>query len=205
MDSNDTPLRASFLASAPSLAQCPEITGAEVAFAGRSNVGKSSVLNRLTGHKGLARTSRTPGRTREINFFRLTGAHDGARLVDLPGYGYARAGGRDQAIWRQAADAYLRRRACLVGLILVTDIRHPGKSQDDALIRWAETSQMPLHILLNKADKLGFGAQKQALARCRADMGANPAVSAQLFSARTGLGLAQLRAVIVRLIQGAET
>ena len=184
-------LAAEFLTSAPDLTHCPPENQPEVALTGRSNAGKSSVLNRLTGSRATARTSKTPGRTRMLNFFALPG---GARLVDLPGYGYAKAAASAQAQWQQAVHEYLNRREQLAGVILVTDIRHPGMAYDEALIRWATAAEMPLHILLNKADKLKRGRQMQALARYRERLA--DGAKAQLFSAVSGLGVDELLGAI---------
>lgn len=184
-------LQAEFLTSAPDLARCPPGTGPEIALAGRSNAGKSSVLNRLTGDRHTARASKTPGRTRMLNFFALPGD---ARLVDLPGYGYAKAAARDQARWQHAVNEYLSRRRQLTGVILVTDIRHPGMELDQDIMRWAAASAMPLHVLLNKADKLKRDAQTQALAHFRERLAEG--ATAQLFSATRGDGVEELLAVM---------
>ena len=180
-------LEVDFLTSAPDLARCPTGNEPEVALTGRSNAGKSSVLNRLTGSRATARTSKTPGRTRLLNFFSLP---NGARLVDLPGYGYAKAAAGAQAQWQQSVNDYLSRREQLAGVILVTDIRHPGMAFDEDVIRWATASEMPLHVLLNKADKLKRGRQMQALARYRQRLAGG--AKAQLFSAVSGLGVDEL-------------
>ena len=180
-------LEVDFLTSAPDLARCPTGNEPEVALTGRSNAGKSSVLNRLTGSRATARTSKTPGRTRLLNFFSLP---NGARLVDLPGYGYAKAAAGAQAQWQQSVNDYLSHREQLAGVILVTDIRHPGMAFDEDVIRWATASEMPLHILLNKADKLKRGRQMQALARYRQRLAGE--AKAQLFSAVSGLGVDEL-------------
>ena len=186
-------LEVDFLTSAPDLARCPTGNEPEVALTGRSNAGKSSVLNRLTGSRATARTSKTPGRTRLLNFFSLP---NGARLVDLPGYGYAKAAAGAQAQWQQSVNDYLSHREQLAGVILVTDIRHPGMAFDEDVIRWATASEMPLHILLNKADKLKRGRQMQALARYRQRVSAGP--TAQLFSATNGAGVEELIEIIDR-------
>ena len=191
-------LVAEFLASAPDLAGCPAGDEPEIALAGRSNAGKSSVLNRLAGRRRAARVSKTPGRTRLLNFFRLS---TGGRLVDLPGYGYARAGRSEQARWQEAVNEYLSFREQLAGVLLVTDIRHPGSPFDEQLIAWAAASEMPLHILLNKADKLKYGARRQALARCQSR--SDERMSAQLFSATEGMGVEELAEVIERWMAGA--
>ena len=180
-------LQVEFLGSAPDLAHCPPGDGPEVALAGRSNAGKSSVLNRLTGNRRTARTSKTPGRTRVLNFFALPG---GGRLVDLPGYGYAKAPAAAQEQWQRTVNHYLSTREQLAGVILVTDIRHPSMAFDADLIAWARAADMPLHLLLNKADKLKRGAQMQALARRRQRLGDTTTV--QLFSATKGVGVDEL-------------
>ena len=188
----DHRLNMEFLASAPDLARCPAGDAPEVAFAGRSNAGKSSVLNRLTGSRRTAKVSKTPGRTRLLNFFALA---NGARLVDLPGYGYAKASAQSQAQWQTAVNEYLSFREQLAGVVLVTDIRHPGMAFDEQFIDWAQASEMPLHVLLNKADKLKRGAQGRALAAYRKRLGKT--ATAQLFSALRGEGAAELSAVVL--------
>ena len=178
--------QASFLQSAQTLAQCPADIGKEVAFAGRSNAGKSSAINRLTSQSTLARTSQTPGRTQLINLFRLD---DDRRLVDLPGYGYAKVEKQKRNQWQKDLDDYLSGRQSLVGLVLLMDIRHPLKEIDLTLIDWAGRAMLPLHILLTKADKLGFGAAKQTLMQTQKALVKHPTeVSLQLFSATSGLG-----------------
>ena len=163
----------------------------QIAFVGRSNAGKSSVLNRLTGNRRTAKVSKTPGRTRLINYFTVA---TGGRLVDLPGYGYAKAGRAQQAEWQNAVNEYLSFRDQLTGVVLVTDIRHPGQSFDEELIEWAVDSGIRLQVLLNKADKLKRGAQASALAKFRR---AYPEwVGAQLFSATSGLGVVELLGAI---------
>ncbi len=193
-------LHVEFLGSAPDLAQCPAGNELEVAFAGRSNAGKSSVLNRLTGSRRTAHISKTPGRTRLLNFFSLPG---GSKLVDLPGYGYAQASARAQAGWQSSVNNYLSQRVQLAGIILVTDIRHPGMAFDEDLIEWALASEMPLHILLNKADKLKHGARSNALARYRQRLNAD--ITAQLFSATRGGGVDELLSVINNWLNGGQS
>ena len=178
--------QARFLSSSPDLARCPPDEGREVAFAGRSNAGKSSAINRLTGQKMLARTSKTPGRTQLINFFEID---ETRRLVDLPGYGYAKVNKGTRQQWQRDMDHYLAGRESLVGLVLLMDIRHPMKDFDQMILSWAAEANMPLHVLLTKADKLGFGAAKSALAKLRSSLKSHPApLSLQLFSATSGLG-----------------
>ncbi|WP_336365704.1 ribosome biogenesis GTP-binding protein YihA/YsxC [Marinobacter sp. C2H3] len=166
-DSLDTPEKpvsfnsARFLISASRLNECPDDAGVEIAFAGRSNAGKSSALNAITANGKLARTSKTPGRTRLINFFSLN--RDGCRLVDLPGYGYARVSRDMKDDWQQHLGHYLNDRRCLRGLVLVMDIRHPLTDFDQMMVDWCEHNQLPLMILATKADKLKFGQAKTAL------------------------------------------
>lgn len=190
--SSSTPLvslcqQATFIKSASLVSQCPPDLGLEVAFAGRSNAGKSSALNTLT-HARLARTSKTPGRTQLINFFRLD---DERRLVDLPGYGYAKVPLELKAHWQQHLDAYLTGRQSLVGLVLVMDLRHPLSDFDCMMLEWARKSDIPAHVLLSKADKMAFGAAKNALlkvqTRMRKELGSNASV--QLFSSPKRMGI----------------
>jgi len=179
-----------FLTSAPSLRLCPEDAEPEIAFAGRSNAGKSSVLNRLTGSRQTAKVSKTPGRTQLLNLFSVRG---GGRLVDLPGYGYAKADRSAQARWQSAVNEYLEGRTNLVGLVIVMDIRHPLQTLDQQLVRWAAAAGLPLLLLLNKADKLSYGAQQQTLQRVRATLRsqglAEGAATVVTFSALRGLNV----------------
>ena len=179
-------LACAFLVSADSLARCPADDVPEVAFVGRSNAGKSSTLNRLAGRKQLARVSKTPGRTQLLNFFQVA---VGGRLVDLPGYGYARAAKARRAAWGRATDDYLNQRPNLVGLVLVMDARHPLQPFDKDMIRWCGERDLPLLALLNKADKLKRGARAQALRRVQEQLVGN--ASALAFSAVAGLGAAE--------------
>ena len=181
-------LDVSFLKSAPTLAKCPHPTGPEVAFAGRSNSGKSSVLNRLTGSRQTARVSKTPGRTQLLNFFDVKG---GGRVVDLPGYGYAKAHRKAQKQWQSAVNEYLSFRDNLTAVVLVTDIRHPNQPYDEELINWSAESELPLLILLNKADKLKRGARMNALQSVRKSVACYAHVNVQCFSALSGLGAAE--------------
>lgn len=184
--------RAQFLKSAPTLRECPPDIGSEVAFAGRSNAGKSSAINTLTGNRKLARTSKTPGRTQLLNFFSLDEQH---RLVDLPGYGFAKVPLAVKNEWQQHLDAYLSERQSLRGVVLLMDIRHPLQPFDTVLLDWAARSAMPVHVLLTKADKLTYGAGKTALLQVQKTMAAKPKlqVTAQLFSAHDGQGLEALQ------------
>ena len=166
----------------------PEPTGPEIAFAGRSNAGKSSAINRITGVNGIARTSKTPGRTQLINFFDV---EHGRRLVDLPGYGFAKVPDKVQAHWRKLMESYLGEREALAGIILIMDVRHPLKPFDIQMLDWAEFSGIPVHALLTKADKLTRNHANQALAKVRKEA---PGLSMQLFSATNGQGVDQARA-----------
>lgn len=205
------PLSCTFLASAAGLAQCPADDAPEVAFAGRSNAGKSSTLNRLAGSRSLARVGKTPGRTQLVNFFSVAG---GGRLVDLPGYGYARAAKSRRAAWGQAVDAYLQRRRNLVALALVMDVRRPLEPFDRQMLGWCAERRLPLLALLNKADKLGRGAGAQALRAVRSALAERDALAEQrsraiLFSAKTGFGcseaIAAVRALLARRRTGPDS
>jgi GTP-binding protein len=152
--------KTSFLMSAPSVKQSPIDEGKEVAFAGRSNAGKSSVINTLTDNKKLARTSKKPGRTQLLNFFSL---NKDRRLVDLPGYGFAKVPIVVKRNWNRNLAGYLQERQSLVGVVILMDIRHPLQKYDWQLIRWASESKMPVHLLLTKSDKLKRGAINNVL------------------------------------------
>ncbi|WP_407704056.1 ribosome biogenesis GTP-binding protein YihA/YsxC [Zophobihabitans entericus] len=149
-----------FVTSAPDISHLPSDTGVEVAFAGRSNAGKSSALNALTQQKSLARTSKTPGRTQLINLFEV---EENCRLVDLPGYGYAEVPEAVKRKWQKSLGEYLQKRESLKGLIVLMDIRHPLKDLDQQMIDWAVAVGLPILLLLTKSDKLASGAQKQQL------------------------------------------
>ncbi|MDE0350195.1 MAG: ribosome biogenesis GTP-binding protein YihA/YsxC [Gammaproteobacteria bacterium] len=193
------PLSARFLTSASTLAECPPDDEPEVAFAGRSNAGKSSTLNRLTGSRRLARVSKTPGRTRLINFFTVEG---GGRLVDLPGYGYAKAGKAERARWSQAIDDYLTHREMLAAVVLIMDARHPLQPFDVQMLDWAAQTETPLLALLNKSDKLKQGARiavHRAVARQLADTGIGEVIP---FSATSGLGAEIAEARVAAFLVG---
>ncbi len=178
--------QASFLKSASHINQLPPDEGYEVAFAGRSNAGKSSTLNVLTQNKKLARTSKTPGRTQLINLFTLD---DERRLVDLPGYGYASVPNAVKARWQATVNDYLIERQALCGIVLLVDCRHPLKSVDEHMIGWAIESEMPLHILLSKCDKLSRNAGMKSLQPLERRLAPYPFISCQLFSALKEQGL----------------
>ena len=188
---------ARFLTSAARLRDCPPDTGAEVVFAGRSNAGKSSALNALTNIGKLARTSKTPGRTRLINFFSLNRPH--ARLVDLPGYGYAKVTRAQQAEWQQHLDDYLKRRQSLRGMVLLMDIRHPLTEFDRIMVDWCQHRNLPIMILLTKADKLKFGPAKQEMLKVRKNLREVTVLERiLLFSALKGTGLEEAREQLMR-------
>ena len=147
-----------FILSAPDITHLPIDTGVEIAFAGRSNAGKSSALNTLTNQKALARTSKTPGRTQLINLFEV---EENCRLVDLPGYGYAQVSEAIKRKWQKSLGEYLQKRESLKGLVVLMDIRHPLKDLDQQMIEWAVSVNIPVMLLLTKADKLASGAQKK--------------------------------------------
>ena len=182
---------AEFFTSAPKLADCPPDIGVEVAFAGRSNAGKSSSINTLTENKKMARISKTPGRTQLINFFKLS---ETQRLVDLPGYGFAKVPLAVKEKWQRHLEQYLRERQSLKGLILLMDSRHPLQDFDRMMISWAQSCQMPVHILLTKSDKLKNGPAKATLLKVRKEFAEDQLISAQLFSSLKRTGLPELRA-----------
>lgn len=176
-----------FITSAPSVDLAPADEGYEIAFAGRSNAGKSSAINALTSQKSLARTSKTPGRTQLLNFFQVD---DRRRFVDLPGYGYAKVPARVKAEWHKAMEGYLKQRQSLMGIFLLMDIRHPLTEFDQQMLEWCEYNELPLHIALTKADKLNYGAAKNTLLAVQhALQDAEISVSVQLFSATKKTGL----------------
>ncbi|NWN90088.1 YihA family ribosome biogenesis GTP-binding protein [Marinobacter adhaerens] len=194
---------ARFLVSAPRLQDCPPDTGTEVAFAGRSNAGKSSALNAITANSKLARTSKTPGRTRLINFFSLNREH--ARLVDLPGYGYAKVSRDIKDDWQKHLEDYLNDRQCLRGLVLVMDIRHPLTDFDQMMVEWCEYNQLPLMILATKADKLKFGQAKNSILDIGRRLEEYSCVQHLImFSATSKRGVDDCRAALTNWLESAE-
>lgn len=182
--------KATFLTSAPDIKALPADTGIEVAFAGRSNAGKSSALNTLTRQNGLARTSKTPGRTQLINTFSLA---ENQRLIDLPGYGFAKVPLAVKEKWQKALSEYLIKRESLKGIVILMDIRHPLKDLDQDLIHWAVQSNLQVLLLLTKADKLSPGPRKKVLLEVtEASMAFMGDVTVQVFSSLTKLGLPEL-------------
>jgi len=215
---------AQFMLAAHRISQLPADQGAEVAFAGRSNAGKSSALNALTGHKGLARTSKTPGRTQQMVAFSLPPYRDvpvsraqdaqerppaatagesapDLRLIDLPGYGYAKVPLEMREHWKLEIDAYLHQRRSLRGLVLIVDIRHPLKEFDRMMLEFCFATQLPCHLLLTKADKLSRGQATQALAALRKQFAAEGLhATAQIFSSSAGTGVDEARQAVVTLL-----
>ena len=192
--------QATFLLSATDLRHFPADEGGEVAFVGRSNAGKSSAINALTGRRGLARTSKTPGRTQQINFFALGGPH---RLVDLPGYGYAKVPPSMKARWEKLIDAYLRRRESLRGLVIVVDARRALSTFDRQILEWCLAAAIPAHVLLTKADKLSRNGARDVLREVRQELRALSGpeavpvtLSAQLFSSTRKDGVEELAALM---------
>ena len=180
--------QANFLSSAHRSDQFVEDAGAEVAFAGRSNSGKSSAINTILNRRNLARTAKVPGRTQLINFFSV---RQGQRLVDLPGYGYARVSKQLQGSWQQLLEEYFDRRHSLSGLFVVVDSRRSLGNFDWQMLDWAGRIGFPAHVLLTKADKLNREQSAAALKNARRELGDE--VSAQLFSATKTLGVDKAR------------
>jgi GTP-binding protein len=191
--------RASFWLSVDRLSQLPEDSGGEVAFAGRSNSGKSSAINTITEQNSLARTSKTPGRTQQIIFFRLDDEH---RLVDLPGYGYAKVSETVKLGWQKTVEGYLMQRQSLAGIVLTMDVRHPLREFDQQMIAWCEQVRMPLHILLTKSDKLKRGAAAESLQKVRRFLnGFEFESSVQLFSSLKKTGVEEAVTVLNSWLQ----
>lgn len=188
-DSGRILAEASFLCSAPNVRAFPPDDRPEVAFAGRSNAGKSSALNSLCGRRKLARTSKTPGRTQALNFFEA----GPGRLVDLPGYGFARVPPKVRAAWQSLVEGYLTRRGGLRGVVLLMDARRPLTEFDRQLLDWGSARDLAFHVLLTKADKLGHGARTKTLREVEAAL---PGHTVQLFSATHRIGLDAARAHI---------
>ena len=184
----------SFILGTPDSRRAPPDTGAEVAFAGRSNAGKSSALNVLTGQRALARISKAPGRTREINFFQV---REDIRLVDLPGYGYAKVSKSMKGQWQRNIARYLETRQSLGGVILLMDVRQALKETDQQVLGWCHAAGLLTHVLLTKSDKLKRGPAKAALFQTRkALQPLHPEASLQLFSSHTREGCEELQQVL---------
>lgn len=179
--------QATYILNAAKLTQLPQDFGWEVAFAGRSNAGKSSAINVLTDQKSLARTSKTPGRTQQIVIFEIEPER---RIADLPGYGYAKVPEKLKAGWRQLMSRYFETRRSLRGVVLLMDIRHPMQPFDQQMLEWCRAVNMPCHILLTKSDKLKHGAAKSVLLKLERQL--DEGVTVQLFSALKKQGREQL-------------
>lgn len=188
-----------FISSAWQPHQFPADDGAEVAFAGRSNSGKSSALNAIAGRKGLARTSKTPGRTQLINFFGLDGAQ---RLVDLPGYGFAKVPERMRDHWRELLSRYIEARDSLAGLVIVMDARRPLTDFDVQMLDWSRANGLSTHVLLTKADKLSRGEAGTVLKQVRAKV--EGVATVQLFSAVAKTGVDDARREVLRMLTRRE-
>ena len=184
-----------FLTSSWQPHQFPPDQGVEVAFAGRSNAGKSSALNAITGRKDLARTSKTPGRTQLINFFAL---NERQRLADLPGYGFAKVPEKMRQHWRELMERYVETRASLGGIVIVMDSRHPLTEFDCQMLEWTGAQNLPTHLLLTKADKLSRGESAATLKKVRAAVG--DAATAQLFSAVAKTGVDEARKEVLAML-----
>jgi GTP-binding protein len=187
-------LNAAFHITVAEISGLPADSLAEVAFAGRSNAGKSSAINTLCNHKRLAFVSKMPGRTQHLNFFRVD---EGRFLVDLPGYGYARAPKAQKHVWQALIGGYLADRSQLAGLVLIMDIRHPLTELDRSLLEWFRPSGRPVHVLLSKSDKLSRGPAAQTLLTVSTElkkMGMNASV--QLFSSLKKVGVDQAEGVV---------
>jgi GTP-binding protein len=186
--------QAKFMLSASQLSEAPEDKGKEVAFAGRSNAGKSSAINTLTRQHALARISKTPGRTQLLNFFEID---EQRKFVDLPGYGYAKVPLEVKKKWHKMMENYLQKRSSLSGIVLVMDVRHPLTEFDMQMIEWCEYTKLPLHILLTKADKLNYGAAKNTLLKVKRELEeSDVSVSLQLFSSLKKTGIDDVHQVL---------
>ena len=190
--------QAEFVLSANALAQLPKDSLAEVAFAGRSNAGKSTALNALCNQNSLARTSKTPGRTQHLVYFRIT---ENRYLVDLPGYGYAKVPIAVRDHWQAFITRYFQIREPLVGLVLVMDVRHPLRDYDLQMLDYAFKRNISVHCLLTKADKLGRSEQARTLALVKKELAGR--ASAQLFSGSAKLGLDEARDVVTGWLMAA--
>ncbi|MEW5771043.1 MAG: ribosome biogenesis GTP-binding protein YihA/YsxC [Pseudomonadota bacterium] len=187
-------LNAVFHISVAHTRDLPADSLAEVAFAGRSNAGKSSAINTLCNHKRLAFVSKLPGRTQLLNFFRIA---EGRFLVDLPGYGFAKAPKEQQMQWQDLIGGYLARSAHLKGLVLIMDIRHPLTELDWSLLEWFRPSGKPVHVLLSKSDKLSRGPAHQTLSKVRATLTeAGIPATVQLFSSLKRVGVDEAEGVV---------
>lgn len=192
-----------FLLSAQELKHLPEDSGFEVAFAGRSNSGKSSAINTIVDQKTLARTSKTPGRTQQLVLFSVDAQR---RLVDLPGYGYAKVPLAMKLHWQKTLAQYLQTRQCLCGLVLIMDIRHPLTEFDQQMLLWCESVKMPVHILLSKADKFSYSKGMAVVAEVKQHVAklSNP-ITIQRFSSLKREGVTEALVFLNQRFQLDET
>ncbi|VAW96058.1 GTP-binding protein EngB [hydrothermal vent metagenome] len=190
--------KARFLLSSPDMAHVPADDAFEVVFAGRSNAGKSSALNALCGQKSLARTSKTPGRTQQLVFFEIDETH---RLVDLPGYGYAKVPVAMQRHWQQTLDKFLTTRKSLKGMVLMMDCRRPLREFDEQMLEWCAHQGMPVLVLLTKADKLKNGPAKSTLLQVKKSLSELPDITVQLFSTLKNTGITEARRHIIKWLE----
>jgi len=194
--------QAKFINSSPHLSNTPPDQGMEVAFAGRSNAGKSSAINTLTRQNALARISKTPGRTQMLNFFEI---NERQRFVDLPGYGYAKVPVAVKKKWHELMESYLTSRKSLCGIVLVMDVRHPLTEFDWQMVEWCEHTGLPLHVLLTKADKLNYGAAKNTLMQVQKELkDINFPLTIQLFSSLKKTGIDEVHQALDKLFNPAD-
>jgi GTP-binding protein len=194
--------QAKFINSSPHIRNAPADQGLEVAFAGRSNAGKSSAINTLTRQNALARISKTPGRTQMLNFFEINAE---LRFVDLPGYGYAKVPVDVKKKWHELMEHYLTHRKSLCGIILVMDVRHPLTEFDWQMVEWCQHAGLPLHILLTKADKLTYGAAKNTLLQVKRELkDVSCPLTIQLFSSLKKTGIDEVHEALDNLFRRAE-
>jgi GTP-binding protein len=194
--------QAKFINSSPHIRNAPADQGLEVAFAGRSNAGKSSAINTLTQQNALARISKTPGRTQMLNFFEINAD---LRFVDLPGYGYAKVPVDVKKKWHEMMEHYLTHRKSLCGIILVMDVRHPLTEFDWQMVEWCQHTHLPLHILLTKADKLAYGAAKNTLLQVRKELkDVSSPLTIQLFSSLKKTGIDEVHEALDNLFSRTE-
>ena len=188
--------QAQFVLSAPTLAALPKDSLREVAFAGRSNAGKSTALNALCHQVGLARTSKTPGRTQQLVYFKII---EGLYLVDVPGYGYAKVPLAIRTQWKLFINRYFQVREPLAGLVIVMDIRHPLREYDTQMLDYANSRNLPVHCLLTKADKLGRSEQARTITQVKKELAGRASV--QVFSGSSKIGVDEARAVVTTWLQ----
>lgn len=189
--------QAKFINSSPHLKDTPADEGKEIAFAGRSNAGKSSAINTLTRQNSLARISKTPGRTQMLNFFAIDTQH---RFVDLPGYGYAKVPVEIKLKWHKLMENYLTHRKSLCGVVLVMDVRHPLTEFDWQMVEWCQHAQLPLHVLLTKTDKLTYGSAKNTLLKVQKELQTiSCPLTIQLFSSLKKMGIDEVHQALDNL------